>query len=245
VSLDPLIEAIRHETYMDVLQSDYLRATFHLRNTDMDRLHGIGPNGVRIYGGPDDDDDGWSPDEINIILSLAVANLEFRLAQMTGCIDSSTASPVGHSIKAKAQRLSPASVALERFTQLRQITDVPDLGEGVLEKIVPLDRLIKLRNSRRAKQFRQWFHTKCQGDVATIGREYAKLVGEVPIIASLPSRIIRFVVTTGIGFADPMVGIGASVLDAFVVDRVLRRPSPKFFIEDLRQIHANVSTLGT
>ena len=51
VSLNSLSEAIRRETYMDVLQSDYLRATFQLRNADMDRLHGIEPKGVRIMAG--------------------------------------------------------------------------------------------------------------------------------------------------------------------------------------------------
>jgi len=233
VDLEPLGQAIRHETYMDILKSPELRATFGLRNTDMDHLQGVEPNGVRIYGGMDTE---WEPDEINVVLSLAMTNLEFRLAQHAGCTDSSTASPVGHVIKAKAQRLAASSGPFERFAQLREITEIPDLGEGVLEKAIPLEKLVKLRRSRRARQFRRWFQKRCQGDTASIGREYAKLVGEIPVVGSLPARVIRLLITTGIGFTHPAAGVVAGTVDSFVLQEAFRGDSPKFFIEDLRQV---------
>lgn len=48
-----ITEIIRHETYIDILKSSDLRNYFGIRNTNMDRLTGIGPDQVRICGGPD------------------------------------------------------------------------------------------------------------------------------------------------------------------------------------------------
>ncbi len=46
------VEQIRHETYLDVLKSPYLRRLFAIRNTDMERLAGIAPNRSEFMAGP-------------------------------------------------------------------------------------------------------------------------------------------------------------------------------------------------
>jgi hypothetical protein len=135
VSMASLTEAVRHETYMDVLKSPYLRTVFALRNENMDRLAGIAANQVRIYGGPDG---AWQGDEIDIVMALAATNLELRLTDMVGCVDASTASPVGHLLKAKAERSLGGIKAAEAFATLREIADVPDIGEGVIAKEVKI-----------------------------------------------------------------------------------------------------------
>src|SRR5207248_1031782 len=73
--LEHIAEEIKHETYTDILRSDWLRNEFAIRNTDMDHLAGVTPTDVRGYGGPDEVSSG---DEIDTVLAVAFANLEFR-----------------------------------------------------------------------------------------------------------------------------------------------------------------------
>lgn len=235
-----IMDEIRHETYMDVLKSPYLRDTFALRNKHVDQLTGIGPNQVKIYG---PSYGNWQGDEIAVVLSLAAANTELRMAEIAECTDSSTSSPVGHLIKAKAQRSFTKSQAIESFAVLREIADIPDIGEGILEKQIPLSDVLKLKLSRNGEQFQQWFHENCRTNPIVTAREYTSLLRTVPRVQSLPSKIMRFILTAAIG-AYPVIGqaLGpiATGVDSFFIEKLLRGSSPKFFIEDLRQFQGKL-----
>jgi hypothetical protein len=56
------------------------------------------------------------------------------------------------------------------------------------------------------------------------------------IVGSLPVRIIRFVLTTGLSFANPAVGIGLGVVDSFFVDRLLKGYRPKMMFDRLSRL---------
>lgn len=230
-------EEIRHETYMDVLDSTYLRNQFAIRNTDMDHLAGIGPKGVRIYGGPDAD--AWKGDEIDTVLLLAQANTELRLLDLGGCGDLTTSNPVGHVLKGKAQRTLGGQAALQAFTVLQDVARVPDIGKGVLSKEVHVRDLLRIKQSRSGEAFREWFHSHCRGDTKSIAKEYIDLLERVPKISSLGVRTIRFILTTLLGAipgAGPVLGPAAAGTDSFFIQRWLRGSSPKLFIEDLKQV---------
>lgn len=233
IDIGDLDEEVRHETYMDVLNSEILRDQFSIRNTHMNRLAGIEPNGSRIYGGPDGD---WKGDEIDVVLALAATNLELRLADIAECADSSTASPVGHVLKAKAERCLGRE-KVEGFATLREIAEIPDIAGLVQQEAMPdrpalLSRLLKLRSSRNAEQFRAWFHANSANNCIDVAKEYVKLLRQVPRVQSLPGRVIRFLVTSAIGLV-PLAGPAASFVDSFFMERLLRGSSPKFFIDDL------------
>lgn len=235
-----IMDEIRHETYMDVLKSPYLRNIFSLRNKYMDRLTGIGPDQVRLCG---PSHGNWQGDEIDMVLALAAANTELRLAQFAGCSDSSTSSPVGHLIKGKAQRSFARSQAEESFVVLREIADIPDIGEGVLDKQVPIDDLLKLKHSRNGEQFRNWFHKNCRTNPIATAREYTTLLRTIPRIQSLPLKVMRFILTTAIGAVPGLgqvLGGVAGAVDSFFIEKLLRGSSPKFFIEDLRQFQGKL-----
>lgn len=233
LSLKEIEQEIRHETYTDILNSPHLRRLFAIRNHDLDHLAGIEPRAVRIYGGPDSD---WQGDEIGVVLALAATNLELRLLQLAECSDASTAAPVGHLLKAKAERCGGQDSA-QGFAVLREIAGIPDLGEGILQGSTTVDRLIQLRQSRRAEQFRRWFHENCRNDPLGTAREYAKLLEEVPSVRSLPARILRFIITTALGLVPggTLVGTAAGAVDSFLLDGWFSGQSPKLFIDDLRQ----------
>jgi hypothetical protein len=230
------IQEIRHETYMDVLNSPSLREAFCLRNSDLDNLAGINLKQIRVYSGPDVNCSG---DEIDTLLSIAEANLELRLRELAGCSDSSTLSPVGHLLKAKAERSLGGLDAAEAFAVLREIADVPDVGEGVLNKQATVGELLKVSRSRSGEQFRKWFHENCRDSPIATGKEYAALLRDVPRIQSMPVKVLRFIITSGLG-AIPgiglILGLATGAVDSFFIEKWLRGNFPKYFIDNLRQI---------
>ncbi len=235
IDIRTVVDEIRDETYQDVIKSPSLRNHFALRNTELTKLKGIEPNGIRIYGGIDGN---WIGDEIDILMSLAATNLELRLAQRVDILDSSTASPVGHLIKAKAERSLRNDDVNQSFAVLKEVADIPDLGEGVLEKQCTIEQLIKLSQTRDGELFREWFHQNCNENPLNIAREHTALLRDVPKIQSIPSKILRFIVTTGLGFVPfgSLVGGLASATDSFFIEKWLRGHSPKYFIDDVRQL---------
>ncbi len=159
---------------------------------------------------------------------LASVNTELLLAQRFGCEDMSSASPVGHVLKAKAER---ALGAAEGFTTLREIAGMPDVAKAVLSKQIAIDEIIRLGQSRDGQQYRIWFHEHCRSDPLQIAREYVALLHQVPRMQRLPARVIRFIITTAIG-AIPSAGMiavrwltrltASSLID---YDSVVRRSS--------------------
>jgi len=165
ISLSTIKDVVQHETHMDVLNSPYLRAQFAIRNREMNRLAGIEANQVRIYGGPDSGDS--RSDEIATVLKLAHANVELRAAEIAGCDDSSTSSPIGHMLKAKQERTGVELPPGQAFSVLCEISGLPDVGDAVLSGRVKVRQLLRLRNSRSGVQFRRWFHENCRQDPLT------------------------------------------------------------------------------
>jgi hypothetical protein len=231
ISVPDFADRIRHETYMDVLNSQKLRSVFAIRNTHLDHLAGIRPNEVRGYAGRGSE---WSKDEISTILALANTNMELYIAEAVHALDLSTSNPVGQIIKAKAQRAF-GKTAASAFADLREISDMPDIGETVLGDEASLDEVLRLVHSRNGEAFRKWFHENCRTDPLGVSREYARLLKEMPYIQSRPVKILRFVVTAALGMV-PIAGIVASAIDSFFLEGWLRGSSPKFFIEDLSQL---------
>lgn len=232
ITAKSVVAQIRHETYMDVLESNYLSSLFALRNRNMNRLARLKFNQVRAskrHYAPT-----WQGDEIDVVLALAQTNLELYLAQASGCVDSSTASPVGHVIKAKAQRTFADKSPFQDFAAFKEIADIPDIGDGVLQKNISVKRLLKLRQSTNGEQFRRWFHENCRDNPTRTAKELFSLVSEVPGVQHVAIKVLRFIVTSLLPW--PFAPIGGAI-DSFVIDRMFRGSSPKYFIEDLRQLH--------
>ena len=229
IKLSTIDDEIKRETYMDVLNSDILRNVFALRNVNMDRLQGIGPKNVRIYGGPYAND---LNDEISAVLKLAHANIEIKVAALADCQDSSTSSPIGHLLKAKAKRTIPNTAFHEKFSILVEIANLPDVPNAVINGKIEIEDLIRLRNSRNGEQFREWFHENCSNDPVATGREYATLLKSIPKSQDFPAKMLRFLVTQAIG-SIPGAGLVVGAIDSFLVDRIARGTSPKYFLESL------------
>ena len=233
-----IADHVRHETYMDVLNSGYLRSLLSIRNTDMDHLAGIAPNEVRCYGGPDDS--SKRGDEIDIVLDICAANLELRLSERAGCDDASTAAAVGHLLRGKTERTLQGRVPFESLVRLMEINGVPNvagfvLNEPLQERGAALQSIMQVKRSRDGKAFRGWFHANCRDNPDEVAAHYIEVLKRVPAISQTPARVVRFLVTSVLGLI-PALGTLSSAVDSFFIERWLRGHSPKFFIEDLKQV---------
>jgi hypothetical protein len=233
LSLEGIQKEVCHETYMDVLKSPDLSQLFGRRNRNLTHLRGIRADQVRIYGGKASPSQG---DEIELLLRLAHTNLELRMAQVGRCENASTESPIKSVLEAKGVRVRTGQSPEQQFTVLRELADIPDVAEAVVSKAVSLSDILRLRQSSDGEAFRKWFHERCMSAPQDVAKEYARILKAVPAIDTTKGRAIRFLVATGLG-AIPVVGAGlglaASVIDSFFLEKLARGNSPKFFLADL------------
>jgi hypothetical protein len=237
VNMDQIADLIKGETYQDILKSQHLRDAFAIRNTHLDRLVGIGPDQVRIAESLDPAVFG---DEIDTVLRISRANLELHLAMRSGCLDSTTGTPMGHLLKGKRERINPEQAPFENYATLKELAGIPDLSAYVLDASVDLRHyrvadLLRAKHTRDGDEFRTWFHANCRTEGAEVARRYIDLLQQTQFTNTLPGKTVRFLATTAAGFLDPIAGIVVGAVDSLFGD-FLRRSSPKFFIEDLRQI---------
>lgn len=237
IGMKDLYEVIKDETYKDILGSSHLRKAFAIRNTHLDRLVGVEPNQLRVAESIDPTVYG---DEIDTVLRISRANLELHLAMRTGCIDSTTGSPIGHLLKGKNERIQSQNKPFESYGALKELAGIPDFSAYVLDAPFELRHfrvadILRPKHTRDGNEFRTWFHANCRTNTEDVPRHYIELLQSTDFANTMTGKTIRFLTTTGAGFLGPIAGIMAGAVDSFFGD-FLRKSNPKFFIQDLRQI---------
>lgn len=214
---------------------------------DLDRAPGILADQVTILSSLPDP---TATREIDQILRVAHAHIEARSAVAAGATDIYTSGHVSEIFQLKTEALVKRDQVireadpLEALFVLREIADIPNIGEYVLQDRDGLSSILKLRASTNAVQFRAWFHENVRADPTKIGAEYAKLLKSVPWIQSVKAKKIRLMAQAAAGIAtsyvDPLTGfltgLSLNAVDSFVVDSVFKGNSPKYFLEDLQRI---------
>ena len=178
---------------------------------------------------------------VDLLLSIALSNIELYLSEKYECSSTSTASPLGGLIDLKLRRLCREAHVSSKLWTLLEINNVPDFRSAIVADSTRFDDFCKLTRSRDAEQFREWFHKRKDLSEKEVLKEYVGVLGAIPWIQQTPARVIRFVLTTGLGLI-PGVGQAVSFLDSFVVDRILKGDSPKFFVEGLKQFKGRIDS---
>ena len=226
-----VVKTIRDETYKDIQESEYLRNSFQLPARSDHGRDRAPLKHIMVYSGRYSEKQDY--DVYDEFMMIAQTNLELYLAQAYECIDTSTANPVGHLLKAKAQRSFDQQKDWKDFAILKEIADIPDIGEGVLLRQIHAKRLLKLRYSTNGEQFRKWFHQSCRDNAVQTAKEYVSLLREVPKIQSFPVKVLRFIVTSLLPGSYGLIG---GAVDSFLIEDLLKGNSPKYFIEELSQL---------
>jgi hypothetical protein len=67
-------------------------------------------------------------------------------------------------------------------------------------------------------------------------RLYLESLEQTSIVESLPVRVIRFMLTAGIGLTHPAAGLAVGVIDSFFVARFLKGYRPKLMFDELSKL---------
>lgn len=223
-----ILDAVRKEAIADFKKSATWRWRFDFPNADLLVLPGVKKMQAKVIGM--DPDPLGNP--VDTLLSLVLYNADFYLGRKFDCISTSPFFPIGDVLRIKALRATGRPDALWK---LFEMNSVPDLSGIDLSEYDSFRTLHKVTLGGKAESFRKWFHSRETWDEGDILKEYLSVLQDVPWTQRLPTRVLRFIATTGLGFI-PGVGQAASFIDTFVFDRVFQRGSPKFFIDDLRQL---------
>jgi hypothetical protein len=99
---------------------------------------------------------------------------------------------------------------------------------------VDMAALLEITSGQEVRDFRQWLRTTDglnDQEIEDLVRPVRDALGAA--IRSPAAKAVRFATTTGVGAVLPPVGLGLSILDTFLVDKLMPRPGPTAFLSRL------------
>lgn len=200
-------------------------------------VEGLGGNDYRFRSNMNR---GWAFDEVteHKILEqalLTVASLNKRFAEMDAS-NAITLFGIDDSFLLDSKvnlllREIGAQQYQDEFLRTLDIVGLPEVPDGVA---IDVDQLLKIRSSEDCQRFREWLRTVHNLSDKEIADAYHAVRDRVAEIArGWPSRSVRFLATAGLGVlpgTGPAVGLAASAIDAFLLDRIIPSPGPLAFL---------------
>jgi hypothetical protein len=183
-------------------------------------------------------------DDVFEVLRAAQACVEVRAAAIASCEDIYTSDQVAELFRTAMVRATEQSHPGNAYVALRELANLPDIGEFALQNKDLIDSILDIRNSNSGVQFRKWFHENCRTDPLATAKEYASIISQVPTVQSSGVRTLRVFAQVAVGVAAMALapvaglaaGIAANAIDSYLVDRIFRGSSPKVFFERLHAV---------
>jgi len=206
-----ILKAVKRESTQDLKCTNLWRPKYESKNPDsivLPKRKGIE---VRVIG------PGHDP-KINIkdaLLTLTFYNSDLYLAEKFKCQDTSPFYPIGDLLDIKENRLLKNTGYSDKLWTLLEVNGVPDFSKIDLMQGSDFSNLLNIATNKNAKDFRNWFHENHELNEKEILREYIGVLKGVPWIKRLPSKTLRFVVTSGFGLV-PVLGQIVSFFDSFI-----------------------------
>ena len=236
----------RDESYQDILNSPYLRELLALRNAgrSLDNLVGLGPDKLTIFNPHFPPEPDGVP-EIRSVLRVAFENFLLGVGGYSEVTEITGDNTTLNILKAKGQRLGLSLEGENAFTQIQNISGVPNIGTAFAEKKISGDQLLDLRYSKHCQSLRDWFAKGSTGDSAedTV-RRYVDSLGNPAWMNSAPAKLLRFATTTGIGSIEPASGAIASAVDSFLLSKWFPGSSPRIFLKQAKSMLVDSSPIA-
>jgi len=232
------MESFRTETYHDILGSPYLRNLLSIRNEgrNLDSLKGINSNQMTVFSPHTKSEKGQSQ-EIDSVLRVAFENFilgigsDVKADEITG--DGNTFSL----LKAKGQRIGANLEGVNAFAKVQEISGIPDIGSAFSSGVLSAEQLLDLRESKHSQAFRNWFISEDRTEKSEeIVERYVNTIGKTNLIDNIPMKILRFVTTTSIGTANPILGAMSGVIDSFFLSKWFPEQSPRLFLQHTKSV---------
>lgn len=236
MELSQVLGVVRDNAYADLRHTSLWHDYYTFHQPGLLRLPGMQKMQTRVLG-PTTDASG---NPVDALLALTLTNIELYLSKQFGCISMSTGSPVGDCIELKFSHLRRDHPARTRLWSFLEVTNVPNLAVVTLADPTKFSDFLRLTQNRNARIFREWFHQTAPLSDQEVTARYIDLLHEMPWAQTAPVKALRFAISIGLGSVNPVLGIAADVADNFLLDRVLRGNSAKYFIEDLRTFSGKI-----
>ncbi|WP_331691379.1 SEC-C domain-containing protein [Pseudomonas sp. ZY71] len=116
---------------------------------------------------------------------------------------------------------------IEGFEKVIGAKGIPDIYYLYSKGVVSLDDILVCRESFNGSVFRKWYSN------AEFDGQLLMSALLTPVKQSAASRFIRLIYPNVIGVLNPFVGLGASVLDSYLVDKLVGGWRPSLFLDDV------------
>ena len=236
MELSQVLGAVRDNAYADLRHSPLWNDYYTYHKPGLLKLPGMQKMQTRVLG----PNTNALDNPVDALLALALTNIELYLSKQFGCTSMSTGSPIGDCINLKLNHLMREHPARGRLWSFLEVANVPNLAAVTLADPTRFADLLSLTQSRNASVFREWFHQTATLSEKEVCARYIDLLHEVPWAQTAPVKALRFAIGTGIDMANPVLGKIAGVVDTFLLDRLLRGNSAKYFVEDLRSFSGKI-----
>jgi hypothetical protein len=170
---------------------------------------------------------------------LASADLNVRFAQMKVCDAVSGIReqdlPVLEAKFGAAAGLVQTNDSEKHFERVVKLAGLqgPVFGQTQVDG----EKLLKIRESDDCRAFRDWLaNTASLSDKEVKDRIHGLNAQIRHAINSMPGKTVRLLVSAGLSFiphSGGLVGVGASIIDEFIVERLAPRDSVVAFLSDL------------
>lgn len=195
--------------------------------------------------------------ETKLLSRLAQETLDLAILGLHG-YDTLESRTLASLVSAELDRLEELAGIEQAARRVFEIENLPALGDLVARGVLPIVRIPDLRRSSDAVRFREWLHdlatpldagyTSSRYVDSIVGRsgfwkrskgKWAKILTVTALSTGLGSAVAAGPVAGTIGAGGVFtlgaaLNLGFSVLDTFVLNRVLRGWNPKSFVERVK-----------
>jgi hypothetical protein len=239
---DFFVKNIARESYEDILKSRTLLdlvEKYGKRGRDgsinLEMLEEVTPRQTRVLGQTGIYGDAFH-DVVDLVLRVAEINMELLMATQSDNADLFTLQGTEKILKQKLAHAKVPQRLLNGFTRILDLSNIPDIRPAVVKGELQISEIWKIRQSSKGKKFREWLREVEPKSARDLERVYVEAVGKNTLADALPMTSIRFAITSLVGMIDPVVGLGAGVIDSFFVDNWLKGFSPKLFFDVLQKL---------
>jgi hypothetical protein len=237
---DYFINNIAKESYYDARDTPELRAEIirfahavgHPRGApiDMMRLPGVSKNSFQIVGSAEVTS---APD---LVIRIAEMNMDLFLAGFGGGTDVYVPRGADAVIKQKLARAGYPEARREGFLKILALTNLPDIRPAVESGAIAFDSIWKVRQSRKARRFREWLAQADPASADDLVRLYIESIEQPSVIESVPARIVRFGLLTALGLSHPVAGGALALADTLFTEKFIKGYRPKLMFNQLEKL---------
>lgn len=131
-----------------------------------------------------------------------------------------------------ANAIAPRSQE-RRFERVVQLSGFPDIRLEWGERVINVDKLLKVRESDECRVFRDWLRSSDEVSDGDLQAMISNLRAKLGLRATSTSgKVIRFMASTGAGLLGALPGAIAGVIDSFIVEKLFPTKGISTFIND-------------